>query len=61
MSTQEQATVGGALSNLGFESVPSEVLGGPAKYKVTADTLQKLKEGTVLTVDSAGSVSIDSE
>ena len=60
--TEAQSFVTGALDDLKFELVPSRVVGGPQKYRVTQATvnhLQKLmKENRSVVVENNGSIKI---
>lgn len=60
--TEAQSYVTGALDSLRFEIVPSGVVGGPQKYRVTQATvnhMQKLmRENRSVIVQNDGSIKI---
>jgi hypothetical protein len=58
MATQIQATVSGALQDLGFVSEPSGEPGSPEKLKITKETIEKIRslEGKTVEVGSDGSL-----
>ena len=60
--TEAQSYVSGALDNLKFELLPSGVVGGPQKYRVTQATvnhMQKLmRENRSVIVQNDGSIKI---
>lgn len=61
--TEKQATVIPVLEQLKCERVPSRVIGGPQKFKVSKATVELLtrllEKGGTLTVENDGSVKID--
>jgi len=56
-ATRNQTITTGALGTLGFEVVPSEVVGGPVQMTVTDEALDALK-GKTVEVDGEGKVKI---
>src|ERR1051325_797350 len=60
--TRDQALVGGVLNELKLELVPSDVIGGPQKYKVTKKTIKHLQEllneGKLIVLEGDGSIKV---
>lgn len=61
--TQDQARVIPVLKTLKLELIPSKVIGGPQKYKVTKETMELLQEaldeGKVVVLQNDGSITIE--
>lgn len=63
--TENQAIVMPVLQSLKFEPIPSKVLGGPQKFKITKATIEHLQkaldDGSVIIVQNNGSIKIEKE
>jgi hypothetical protein len=61
--TQDQARVIPVLKTLKLEAIPSKLIGGPQKYKVTKETIELLQdaldEGKVIVLQNDGSIAIE--
>jgi hypothetical protein len=63
--TETQSLVGSVFEELKLESMPSKVIGGPQRYKVTKKTLDHLKklmdEGKIIVVGGDGKITVEKD